>query len=160
MRFIIAAIGRLKKGPEQDLVARYSDRIKKSGKAIGITALETIEITESRGSSSQQRKDDEEESLLSRLPQDCFLIAFDERGKCPTSREFATTLETTLNDGAQNIALIIGGPDGLSRSLRQKADHIVSFGSLTMPHQLVRILVLEQLYRSITILTNHPYHRD
>lgn len=160
MRVYIAAIGRLKKGPEQELVARYADRIKKSGKAIGITALETVEIPESRAATADQRKSEERDALLSRLPQGTVLMAFDERGKRPSSRMFAQNIETVLEGGAQNVAFLIGGPDGLASELRDMSDHVVSFGSLTMPHQIVRVLVLEQLYRTITILTNHPYHRD
>ncbi|MEE9374801.1 MAG: 23S rRNA (pseudouridine(1915)-N(3))-methyltransferase RlmH [Rhizobiaceae bacterium] len=160
MRVFIAAIGRMKKGSEQDLVSRFQDRVIKTGKAIGITALESVEITESRASTSEVRKNEEECALLEKLPEKCVLITFDERGKRPTSREFSAILQSVIDAGTQNIALIIGGPDGLSPTLRQKADHIISFGSLTIPHQLVRILVIEQLYRAITIRTNHPYHRD
>ena len=65
-----------------------------------------------------------------------------------------------LNQGANAVALIIGGPDGLAPSIRDRADKVLSFGAATFPHQLVRILVLEQAYRAVTILTNHPYHRD
>ena len=160
MRVIIAAIGRLKKGPEQELVTRYFERIQKAGKAVGITAVETTEIVESRASSSDLRKKEEAEALLSRLPENTTLVCFDEGGKRPTSREFAGLLDTGLNEGSKNMAFVIGGPDGLSKDIRQKADSVVSFGSLTMPHQLVRVLVLEQLYRTVTILSGHPYHRD
>ena len=160
MQLILAAIGRLKKGPEQDLVARYGDRLTKAGKAIGITQVKTIEIVESRADSAAARKRDEAQSILSRLPDNCTIFAFDERGKSPNSRQFAQLINRELEDGSSSLALIIGGPDGLDASLTERADQLVSFGSATFPHQLVRVLVLEQVYRATTILTNHPYHRD
>ncbi|MEP1208526.1 MAG: 23S rRNA (pseudouridine(1915)-N(3))-methyltransferase RlmH [Rhizobiaceae bacterium] len=160
MQLIIATIGRLKKGPEQELVARYVDRLAKSGKAIGISQIKTIEIVESRAASASARKIDEAQSLISRLPDKCPIFAFDERGKSPTSRQFAKLVSQQLDSGSQALALIIGGPDGLDSSLTDRADNLISFGAATFPHQLVRVLVLEQAYRAVTILTNHPYHRD
>ena len=160
MQLILAAIGRLKKGPEQDLVARYADRLAKAGKAIGITQFKTIEIVESRAGSAEARKREEAQNILSRLPDSCSIFAFDERGKSPNSRQFAQLVNRELESGSSCLALIIGGPDGLDASLRDRADQLVSFGSATFPHQLVRVLVLEQVYRATTILTNHPYHRD
>ena len=160
MRLIVAAIGRLKKGPEQDLVSRYADRLKKSGKAVGISTVEAIEIVESRAPDSATRKREEAQALLARLPPDTPLLLFDERGKSPSSRKFASSLEQHLENGTRSLAFVIGGPDGLDPGLRDQANQIISFGALTMPHQLVRILAFEQIYRSVTILTNHPYHRD
>ena len=160
MQLILAAIGRLKKGPEQELVARYGDRLTKAGKAIGITQVKTIEIVESRASSSANRKREEAQSLLSRLPDNCTIFAFDERGKSPSSRQFAKHVSQQLDGGSPALALIIGGPDGLDPTLTDQADKLISFGTATFPHQLVRVLVLEQAYRAVTILTNHPYHRD
>lgn len=160
MHIHIATIGRLKKGPEQELVARYADRIKKSGKAIGLTELNSVEISESRADTNQLRKREEAQNLLSRLPDGAVLVAFDERGNRPSSREFAKFMGDRIDGGAAHIAFVVGGPDGLCDTLRDRADSVVAFGSLTMPHQLVRVLVLEQIYRSITILTGHPYHRD
>ena len=160
MRVFIAAIGRLKKGPEHDLVARYSDRISKSGKAVGITALQSIELNESRAAQGEQRKREEATSLKEKLPEDTVVIAFDERGATPDSRTFAAWVEKNLDSGTQNLAFVIGGPDGIDPEYRSKAAKVVSFGALTMPHQLARVLALEQVYRAITILTNHPYHRD
>ena len=86
MHLIIAAVGRMKKGPEQELVARYCDRVSKSGKAIGISQVKTLEFVESRAGSANARKREEADNLLSRLPPDCAIFAFDERGKSPNSR--------------------------------------------------------------------------
>ena len=160
MRLIIAAIGRMKSGPEQKLVSRYLDRTVKTGKPVGITSVDVIELPESRAASADQRKDEEAAALLKRLPDSCSLIAFDERGKSPSSRSFAESVRADIDGGVACLAFIIGGPDGLSSDLRKKTDKIISFGALTLPHQMVRILVAEQIYRAVTILSGHPYHRD
>lgn len=160
MHVILAAIGRLKKGPEQELVARYAARLSKTGRAIGISEFSTFEFAESRASTAELRKAEEAEMLLSRLPNGYNIFAFDERGTMPTSRKFASYVSSELDTGTSALALIIGGPDGLHDSVRQKAKKIIALGGVTYPHQIVRILVLEQMYRATTILTNHPYHRD
>ena len=160
MHLIVAAVGRMKKGPEQELADRYRDRVSKSGKAVGISQVKIIEIIESRASSADARKQEEADNLLSRLPENCTIFVFDERGKSPNSRQFARLVETELDQGSSALALIIGGPDGLAATIRDRAKKVLSFGAATFPHQLVRILVLEQAYRAVTILTNHPYHRD
>lgn len=159
MQLYLAAIGRLKKGPEQELVNRYADRVVKTGKQIGLSGLTTIEIVESRARDARSRKQDEAEQMLARLPQNCTLITFDERGETPDSPAFASMLNRQIESGTSALALVIGGPDGLDPEIRKRASRIVSFGAATFPHQLVRVLVLEQVYRTITILTNHPYHR-
>lgn len=160
MRLIIAAIGRLKAGAEQELVARYLDRIAKSGKAVGVTKIEIIELPESRASSPDERKSQEASALLARLPEGSVMTCFDEHGKSPSSNQFAKSLKAALETGAPAVAFILGGPDGLSSELRKKAHQNISFGAMTMPHQLARVLATEQVYRAITILTNHPYHRN
>jgi len=160
VRLYLASVGRLKRGPEQELVARYRDRIEKSGKAIGLSSLQDVEISESRAANSEARKQEEAQILLDRVPDDSIIFCFDERGKTPSSRQFATSISAVLDGGHSSLSLMIGGPDGLHGDLRKRADRIISFGALTMPHQLVRVLVLEQVYRAVTILTNHPYHRD
>lgn len=159
MRLFIVAVGRLKKGPEQELVKRYADRIKKAGKSVGLSAIETVELVESRASDSNTRKFQEAQEIKSRLPDNTVIWVFDERGKNPRSQEFAKSLEKGLDQGTSNLALVIGGPDGLDKTFREDAHQILSFGAMTLPHQLVRVLVHEQIYRAITIMTNHPYHR-
>jgi len=134
--------------------------LSKTGKTIGITQVDTIELVESRASDADSRKREEADALRAKLPADCTLIAFDERGKSPSSRAFAISVQSMLDGGTGSVALVIGGPDGLSPELRNQAAHVVSFCALTLPHQLVRVMVAEQAYRAATILTGHPYHRD
>ena len=95
---------------------------------------------------------------MARLPGDASLIVFDERGKSIGSEAFAELLRDAL-EGARSPCFAIGGPDGHGPPMLERADHTLAFGKLTMPHQIVRALVLEQIYRATTILTGHPYHR-
>ncbi len=86
-------------------------------------------------------------------------VCFDEAGRGLTSEAFARRLESWRDDGGGEVSFVIGGPDGLAASLKDRADLLLSFGAFTLPHQLVRVLALEQLYRGLTILAGHPYHR-
>lgn len=160
MRVVIAAVGRLKTGPEKELVTRYGDRIVKTGRPIGVSGLDQIEIPESRASQADQRKREEEQALFAKIPDNSYIIAFDERAKSATSPEFAQDFRTLLDEGIGHCTFVIGGPDGLSESVRARVNRTLSFGRLTLPHQIVRILVMEQIYRATTLLTNHPYHRE
>ena len=158
MRLAVAAIGRLKAGPERELVTRYASRIEKSARPLGIAGLDQVELTESRAAETDLRKRSEAAELEKRLSAFQTVICFDERGKSIDSVAFADMIRTALDEG-KNVACIVGGPDGLDGAFRETAQHVVSFGGLTMPHQLVRVLVMEQLYRATTILSGHPYHR-
>lgn len=160
MRVTFIATGRLKAGQEAELAARYIDRMAKAGPAIGIEFARTVELTESRAQSSDQRKSDEAAELEKNLPKGAFLVLLDERGKTFDSVEFAERLGHIRDDGQRDIVLAIGGPDGFDKDLRQRADLTISFGRMTWPHQLVRIMLAEQLYRAVTILAGHPYHRS
>ena len=159
MRAACIAIGRLKSGPERELVDRYTKRLSGTGKSVGITTFDIVELPESRADSVDARKADEAARIRARLQDRTCLIIFDERGKAVDSDSFARIVGNAI-EAARPLAFVIGGPDGLAPDLRTDADHVVAFGKLTMPHQLVRALVLEQLYRATTILTGHPYHRS
>ncbi len=159
MRVTLYAVGRLKSGPERDLTARYVDRFKKTGAALGLDFNRTVEIPESRASNAATRKREEADALKKQLPQDAVLVLLDERGKTPDSEAFAAMLGRWRDDGRRDLAIAIGGADGHDPSLRESADAVIGFGKLTWPHQLVRIMLAEQLYRAATILAGHPYHR-
>ena len=160
MHLILAAVGRLKKGPECELVERYVERIKASGRNLGFARFSTLEIAESRAASAEARQREEEKSLLDKLPAESRLVLFDERGKSRSSRQFSREIAAFRDQGDAHLAFVIGGPDGLSPEFRKQAATIVSFGQLTLPHQLARVMVAEQIYRAMTILSGHPYHRD
>jgi 23S rRNA (pseudouridine1915-N3)-methyltransferase len=103
--------------------------------------------------------DDEANRILARVPSGARIVALDERGKPWSTRELSGQMDNWMMDG-RDVALLIGGPDGLSPSLRAKADQLWSLSNLVLPHPLVRIVVAEQLYRAMSIIRNHPYHRD
>ena len=103
-----------------------------------------------------------EETALLRgaVPDGAKVIALDERGKLLSSPEFARKLGNWRDDGCRDLAILIGGADGLSPDLRSRADFTLSFGKMVWPHMLVRVMLAEQLYRAASILAGTPYHRD
>lgn len=159
MKVGIYAVGRMKAGPEKELAARYLERFSKAGPALGLEFAGIHEISESRAQSVDERRRDEAERLLAALPTAAAIIALDERGKNIGSEALASRLADIRDGTSKAAALLIGGPDGLDASIRSRAELVLSFGALTWPHQLVRIMLAEQLYRAATILSGHPYHR-
>ncbi|WMT89013.1 23S rRNA (pseudouridine(1915)-N(3))-methyltransferase RlmH [Pelagibacterium sp. H642] len=159
MRVLIIAVGRMKSGPERDLVARYLDRATAGGRSLGLTDFAVIELAESRASSADARKAEEARAIGGALPDKSVVIALDERGRSLSSPDFTDRIAQWRDDGRPALALLIGGADGLDPELRKSADLVVSFSAMTWPHQLVRIMAAEQLYRATTILSGHPYHR-
>lgn len=159
MRLMIVAVGRLKRGPERQLAERYRERAAKAGKALGFRGLELVELNESRNRDAERRVLEESIAIANLVPESSALVLLDERGDSLGSKEFAATLGRWRDDGRADCAFVIGGPDGLAPTLHDKAALRLAFGALTWPHQLVRIMLLEQVYRAITILAGHPYHR-
>lgn len=158
MRLALIAVGRLKEGPERELCERYRERAAVLGRGLGLTGPEIVEIPESRGRRPDERKRDEAAAITARLAPG-LVIALDERGKSQNSEAFATRIAAARDAGTASASLVIGGADGLADEIRAAAGLTLAFGALTIPHQLVRVLVLEQLYRTMTILAGHPYHR-
>jgi 23S rRNA (pseudouridine1915-N3)-methyltransferase len=159
MKIAILAVGRLKAGPERDLFERYLDRAAAAGRRLGLS-FALNEFPESRAGSAEARKDQEAEVILTKSPRDQVLIALDERGAALDSAAFAKRLRTWRDGGKGDVAVAIGGPDGLGKAVLARADLRLAFGAMTWPHQLVRIMLAEQLYRAVTILSGHPYHRE
>ena len=159
MRVFIAAIGRMKRGPERELVARYLERAAAVGKPLALTGFEVAEFAESRASSPGGRKTEEAKVLGAALPEGV-VVALDERGKSLDSESFAAQLSRWRDDGRPAASFVIGGADGLEPGFAAAATLTLSFSPLTWPHQLVRIMLAEQLYRATTILSGHPYHRE
>ena len=159
MRILVAAVGKLKRGAESDLSERYRERAAKSGRGIGLRSLDIVEIAESRAREAQRRMLEESIALANIIPKGAATVLLDPRGEAVDSNAFAKRLRG-WNDGGRDAAFVIGGPDGLAPTLSENADLHLAFGALTWPHQLVRIMLLEQIYRAVTILSGHPYHRD
>lgn len=159
MQVAISAIGRMKRGPESELADRYLDRARAQGRNLGLTGFAVTEIAESRAASAAARKAEEAAALFKAVPDGALTVALDERGKAMDSPGFAEFIATRRDQGTRAMAFLIGGPDGLDKSVRGRADLILGLSPLTWPHQLVRIMLAEQLYRTTTILAGHPYHR-
>jgi 23S rRNA (pseudouridine1915-N3)-methyltransferase len=157
MKVSILAVGRLKNGAEQTQFNRYYDLFNASARNLGIPQLGIVEIGESRGATPEIRKEDEAEELLAKLGRSR-LIALDETGKEVSSYEF-TAMFSRLRDEALDVAFAIGGPDGHGDALKANAHFQLSLGRMTLPHGLARIVLAEQLYRAVTIMQGHPYHR-
>lgn len=150
----------MKQGPERELVARYLGRAAASGKALGLTGFGVTELAESRAASTTARRSDEARALRDAVSGSRTLITLDERGTVMGSAEFAARLGRWRDDGAETVGFVIGGADGLDPAFVKEANLSLSFSPLTWPHQLVRIMLAEQLYRATTILSGHPYHRE
>ncbi len=159
MRLVVHAVGRLKAGPERELAERYFDRLEKSGPAVGLEFSGVTEIAESRAQTAPARRREEGQRLQAQIQPGTALVLLDERGRNLSSDEFAGQIGLLRDAGRKAMIVAIGGADGHDASLRGQADLVLSFGALTWPHQLVRVMLAEQLYRVATILSGHPYHR-
>jgi 23S rRNA (pseudouridine1915-N3)-methyltransferase len=159
MRILIAAVGRLKQGPERDLAERYRKRAADAGRSLGLTGFDIVEIRESRADNTERRMTEESIAIANIISERAVSVILDERGESLSSPAFAGRLQGWRTENRPEVAFIIGAADGLAPSLRAKAALAISFGAATWPHQFVRIMLLEQLYRATTILSGHPYHR-
>jgi 23S rRNA (pseudouridine1915-N3)-methyltransferase len=160
MRIIVAAIGRLKQGPETELSERYRKRAAQTGRQLGLRDVEILEIRESRATDASKRMLEESIALANIIPQGAAVVLLDARGDNLDSTSLAAQLAKWRGQGRPAAVFLIGGPDGLSPSLQDEAELKLAFGAATWPHQLARVMLLEQLYRAATILTGHPYHRS
>jgi 23S rRNA (pseudouridine1915-N3)-methyltransferase len=159
MRLLVISIGRLKRGPERELAERYRERFDDIGRKLGFRGLEIHEIPESRARDAATRIAEEATAITAAIPEKSVLVALDERGDNIDSTAFARHLGRWRDESVANTIFVIGGADGLSPDLRRKAKLRIGFGSATWPHQMVRVMLLEQIYRAATILAGHPYHR-
>ena len=153
MRLTLAAVGRLRQGPEASLVADYLDRFARTGRGIGLPAVGVAEIEAKSGGMAA-----EGELLARALPPGALVATLDERGVMLTSPDFAARL-ADWRDAGRDAAFVIGGADGIAADLRARADLSISLGRMVWPHLLVRVMLAEQLYRAATILAGGPYHR-
>lgn len=159
MRVEICAVGRLRTGPEKTLLDDYLARAGAAGRSLGLTSVSLIEVEEKRRLEGPALKTAEATLLKAAIPRGATVVALDERGRAEASSAFAARLGRWRDDGVSDLAFVIGGADGLAASLREEASHLVAFGPMTWPHMLVRVMLAEQLYRAVSILAGHPYHR-
>jgi 23S rRNA (pseudouridine1915-N3)-methyltransferase len=149
----------LQDGPERELAERYRKRAEQVGRRIGFRAMEVVEIRESRAQERGKRRLEESIALANIIPSQAATVILDEGGENLGSAALAAQLARWRDGGAPAAIFIVGGDDGLADSLREKARLKLAFGAVTWPHQLVRVMLLEQLYRAVAILSGHPYHR-
>jgi len=155
MRVHLCAVGRLRAGPERDLIDDYVTRFDRTGRALALGPFHEHEVEDRKGGGMEA-----EAALLERaLPSGALLVTLDERGKLLSSPEFADMLAKWRDGGRQDVAFVIGGADGVAPGLRARADASISFGRMVWPHMLVRVMLTEQLYRAASILAGAPYHR-
>ncbi|MBW7920715.1 MAG: 23S rRNA (pseudouridine(1915)-N(3))-methyltransferase RlmH [Rubellimicrobium sp.] len=154
MRVSLCAVGRLRQGPERDLLDDYLHRFARTGRPLGLGPAQVIEVEDRKGGGMAA-----EGALLARaIPEGAALCVLDERGETPDSPGFARWL-AAWRDRGQDAAFVIGGADGVDPALRARAERVLSFGPMVWPHLLVRVMLAEQLYRAATILAGSPYHR-
>jgi len=155
MRVQICAVGRLRGGPEADLITDYTTRFDRTGRALGLGPLSMAEVEDRKGGGPGA----EAELLRRAVSRGAVICCLDERGRVESSVKFANRLGAWRDSGRGDVAFVIGGADGLDPSLRAEADHLLSFGAMVWPHMLVRVMLAEQLYRAASILAGSPYHR-
>jgi 23S rRNA (pseudouridine1915-N3)-methyltransferase len=150
MKTTILAIGKAR-GVEAEWCAEY---LKRLGSTVAVQ-----EFAASKALPPAETRKTEAQLLLKAVPAKSFIVLLDERGKDMSSRDFAAKL-ASWQEQATDLVFIIGGADGHTDEVRAKANFILGFGRLTWPHRLVRVMLLEQIYRARQIITGHPYHRD
>jgi 23S rRNA (pseudouridine1915-N3)-methyltransferase len=161
MHLGIIAIGQMRGTDEMPLVEDFHLRIEASGRQLGISGLSILELRAKRGLTGGEKKRSENALIADALARrNGPLIVLDEAGKSLTSRAFTDRLQGWIERGDRDVTFVIGGADGLDDTIRARADMVLSFGPMTWPHMLARVLLCEQIWRSVSILTRHPYHRD
>jgi 23S rRNA (pseudouridine1915-N3)-methyltransferase len=155
MRVTLCVVGRLRAGPERDLIDDCLTRFDRTGRALGLGPIDVREVEDRKGGGMTA----EAVVLEKALPAGAAVIALDERGKIKTSPDFSQDLAKWRDDGRSDLAFIIGGAAGIDPALRAKCDASLSFGKMVWPHMLVRVMLAEQLYRAASILSGAPYHR-
>lgn len=156
MNITVLAVGNKMPCWVDEAVNEYSKRF---GRDIHYTIKEIKPEKRGSGVSAAQGMAAEEKRILDAVPDNAYLVVLDERGQAPTSVELAGYLKNWQQNG-EHICLIIGGADGLTDNVKQRARMMLRLSSLTLPHGMVRVLLTEQLYRAVSILNNHPYHRE
>ena len=156
MRLTIAAVGRLKSGPEHALVDDYVARAEAAGRSMALGPVSVVEIDE------RKARDPENQGarLLAAAPDGAIIVALDERGKALTSPKLADLIAKIRDGGASDMVFLIGGADGHTDQTRRAATHLLSFGPMVWPHALARVMLTEQIYRAVSILGGSPYHRE
>ena len=153
MKFFIITICNKNKDYDKFITRKYSDLIKK------FYTIEFININFKTKKTNKNIYKKEYDKALTLIKPNSTLVALDEQGEHFKTVEFSKKINLWIENTSQ-IYFIIGGPDGLSDDVKKRADYVISLSNLTFPHQLAKVILIEQIYRSICIMNNHPYHRS
>lgn len=156
MKLLIVAVGHKMPAWVNEGYTEYAKRMPREAR------IDLVEIKPEKragGKTKEQVHEAERQRIAAALPANCELVALDERGQEWSTLELAETLKGWMQ-GGRDVAFVIGGADGLHPELKRRADRLWSLTRLTLPHGLVRVVLAEQLYRAVTVIQNHPYHRD
>ena len=159
MRITIVCVGRARAAAEQELCESFLKRARAFGGKLGFPSIELLVVETSRAPDAKARMAQEAERLRKRTPAGAYRIVLDEKGAAPDSTGFAARLAALRDSGARDLVFVVGGPDGLAPDFIGEAEERLSLGPQTWPHLLVRAMLAEQIYRGLTILSGHPYHR-
>ena len=157
MKITICAIGRVK--------AKYArlgcdDFLSRMKRFFKVDYIELKDIRRGRSDGPKSWKDQEALNLIKHVPKTAYTVVLDERGQQFSSTQFADWIEARKGKGVSSIAFLIGGPDGHGQSVLERANFSMSLGALTLPHELARLVLCEQLYRAGSMMAGHPYHRE
>ena len=159
MKITVIAVGKIKEKFYTDVIAEYSKRLSR------YCRLEVIQVADEKtpdgASEAQERQIKEKEGsrILAQIKDGAYVIALAVQGTMLSSEQLASKLNKLGVDGQSQIVLIIGGSLGLSDEVLKRADYHLSFSPMTFPHQLMRVILLEQIYRSYRIISGEPYHK-
>ncbi|MGB8365401.1 MAG: 23S rRNA (pseudouridine(1915)-N(3))-methyltransferase RlmH [Rhizomicrobium sp.] len=159
MRLLVLAVGHARGTSENPLVEDYIARARTFGRRLGFSSVAVEEVAVSKLRETKARIAEEGERLAARIPPGAHVVFLDARGKGMTSEDFAEMLAAMRDAGARDLVFLIGGPDGLDPGPAVKSSRSLAFGPQTWPHLLVRAMLSEQIYRALTIMGGHPYHR-
>jgi 23S rRNA (pseudouridine1915-N3)-methyltransferase len=159
MRLTVLAVGHARGTQEAALSDDYIDRASRMGRQLGISAIAVEEVAVSKARDTDTRKREECAKLAARVPEGAHVVLLDAKGKGMTSDDFAEMIGALRDAGTKDLVLVIGGPDGLAPLPGIRSGRSLAFGPQTWPHLLVRAMLAEQVYRALTILAGHPYHR-
>ncbi len=155
MKISLCVVGRLRAGPEKQLIDDYLMRFDRTGRALSLGPARVTEVEDRKGGGMAA-----EAALLRKaIPKEAALVVLDERGRTMSSPDFANRIADFRDSGRSEIAFVIGGADGIDPALRSDADLTLGFGQMVWPHMMARAMLAEQLYRAASILAGSPYHR-
>ena len=159
MKITVITVGKIKEKYLRDAIAEYSKRLSKYCK------LEILEVSDEKTpdhaseTAEEGIRQKEGERILKLLKEDAYVVTLEIGGRMLDSVEFSKKIETLGIQGRSHICFIIGGSLGLGQKVRERSDYKLSFSKMTFPHQLMRVILLEQIYRSYRIMSNEPYHK-